>query len=930
MKRFVYFLRNSVRGRLACLALAVAVPALLLVVTLVVQAYRNGRAAVAEHLSSTARVLSSLVDHEIGQSEALLKGLATSRDLEARNFAAFDGRARAVVTGDRWIVLTDAAGQQLVNTYVPFGSPLPQQTVDGEFRATLAQGRTYVSNVIIGAASHRPMLFVAVPVMEGVQLKYILSLAMFPEAFAAGLGAERFFPGSFVTIIDRTGAIAARHPGGDRLVGTKAAPDLLGSLEEEWVSAREAVTLEGVRVLGAASRSPKSGWTVAIGAPFTDLYASARKLLWIGLIASSILMTVAVAMALWISRALVRSVDSLVADTLVIGQGDVPAERSSGLAETDFVALAMLRTARKLKERERENASLTVALQAELAKQRRAEEASRRLAAIVESSDDAILSKDLDGRITSWNNGAERMFGYKASEIIGQPVTLIFPADRVEEEQAIFSRIRRGEPIENIETVRRRRDGSLVPISLSVSPLRDANGQVLGASTIARDISHRRRTESQQQALFELVASVNRAEALPEIYEAALTAICRCQDATRAAILLCDPDGVMRFKASRGLSDEYRQAVEGHSPWPRSDPNPQPLWIDDVTNAILAPKLRQALESEGIRALAFIPLTYERTLRGKFMVYYDVPHAFAHNELRATEAIASQVTFAIERQQGADALEALVNDRTASLRQAVAQMEEFSYSVSHDLRAPVRAMRGYAEAVLNDHGDRLDAEGRELLTRILRNGMRMDRLIQDLLTYSRISRREIRLEPVSLDRLVREVVQQYPEMRPECADIEVESVLPDVVGHEPSLTQVISNLLSNAVKFVPPRVRPHVRIGHQRIGNSVRLWFQDNGIGIKPELQPRLFGMFERIHTETKYEGTGIGLAIVRKAVERMNGAVGLESDGTAGSRFWFELPLAPAGETRPASLSLGELPPKQNGTRTTVGDAVPLTAASC
>lgn len=922
MKRFAYFLRNSVRGRLVCLVLAVAVPALLLVGTLVAQAYRNERAAVTEHLLATSRVLSSLVDHEIGESEALLKGLATSRDLEARNFAAFDSRARTLMTGDRWIVLTDVSGQQLVNTRVPFGSPLPRQTFDGEFRATLLQGATYVSNVMVGPSSQRQILVVAVPVMEGGQLKYVLSLAMFPEAFAQGLGAEQFSPGAIVTIIDRTGAIAARHPNGERLVGSMAASDIATTLNAAD-TVRETITLEGVRVLSASSRSPKTGWMVEIAAPFTGLYASARGLLWLGLIASIILMTIAIAMALWISRALVRSVDSLVADTLVIGQGDVPAERSSGLAETDFVALAMLRTARKLKDRERENASLTVALQAELEKQKRAEEASRRLAAIVESSDDAILSKDLDGIIKSWNHGAERMFGYKASEIIGQPVTLLVPVERQQEEPVILGRIRRGEPIQNIETVRRRKDGSLVPISLSVSPLRDAQGNVFGASTIARDVSHRRRTELQQQALFELVASVNRAEALPEIYEAALTAICRCQDASRSAILLYDSTGVMRFKASRGLSDEYRHAVEGHSPWPRLEPNPQPLWIDDVANAILAPPLRQALESEGIRALAFIPLTYEKMLRGKFMVYYDVPHAFSHAELRAAEAIASQVAFAIERQESADALEALVNERTASLRQAVAQMEEFSYSVSHDLRAPVRAMRGYAEAVLNDHGDRLDAEGRELMGRILRNGMRMDRLIQDLLTYSRISRREIRLEPVSLDRLVREVIQQYPEMRAEHADIEVLGPLPDVVGHEPSLTQVISNLLSNAVKFVSPRVRPHVRVGYQSTANTVRLWFQDNGIGIKPELQPRLFGMFERIHTEMKYEGTGIGLAIVRKAVERMNGSVGVDSDGQSGSRFWFELPLAVAEASPDAAAE------RQNGARTARGGAAPLTPAT-
>jgi signal transduction histidine kinase len=199
-------------------------------------------------------------------------------------------------------------------------------------------------------------------------------------------------------------------------------------------------------------------------------------------------------------------------------------------------------------------------------------------------------------------------------------------------------------------------------------------------------------------------------------------------------------------------------------------------------------------------------------------------------------------------------------------------------------------MQGYAEALLEDYGDRLGEEGRELLDRIRRAGGRMDRLIHDLLTYSRISRREMKLEAVSIAQLIRKVVQQYPEMRPERAEIEVASDLPPVYAHEPSLTQVVSNLLGNAIKFVAPDRRPRIRIDFERRGELVRVYFIDNGIGIPPEYHKRLFGMFERLHADQNYEGTGIGLAIVRKAIERMNGKAGVESDGVNGSRFWIEL----------------------------------------
>jgi signal transduction histidine kinase len=263
--------------------------------------------------------------------------------------------------------------------------------------------------------------------------------------------------------------------------------------------------------------------------------------------------------------------------------------------------------------------------------------------------------------------------------------------------------------------------------------------------------------------------------------------------------------------------------------------------------------------------------------------------AVAGSTRDVTDMVKARETVAERRKE----LEQLVSERTAKLEQTVQQMEEFSYSVSHDLRAPTRAMRGYAEALLQDYGDRLDESGRGLLVRIERSGARMDRLIQDLLTYTRISRREIRLEPVSLDRLVREIMTQYPEFGPDRVTIEIESDLPDVLAHEPSLTQVLSNLLANAVKFVRPNSRPHVRIGFERAGNHVRLCVRDNGIGVAPEYQHRLFGMFERVHIAGAYEGTGIGLAIVRKAIERMNGRVGMESDGRTGSGFWFELVAA-------------------------------------
>lgn len=380
---------------------------------------------------------------------------------------------------------------------------------------------------------------------------------------------------------------------------------------------------------------------------------------------------------------------------------------------------------------------------------KRSQAAARFLAAVVESSDDAIITKDLNGTITSWNRAAERIFGYTPQEAIGQPVTMLIPNDRHEEEPEILSRLRRGQRIDHYETIRCRKDGALLDISLTVSPVRGEDGNLIGASKIARDITDRKRAERELRETKEQLALTN------------------------------------------------------------------------------------------------------------------------------------------------DNLEQLVAARTSLLREAIAQMEEFSYSVSHDLRAPVRAMHGYAQVILEEYGDRLDARGRDYLDRILRGSARMQRLIHDVLTFSRLARCEISLQPVSLEKLIPDIIQQYPEMQPPLAEIILRRPLHAVQAHEPSLVQAISNLLSNAVKFVTRGTLPTVQVWTEMRNGTVRLWIEDNGIGIKPEYQRRLFGMFERIHTDKTYEGTGIGLAIVRKAVERMGGTAGVESDGMTGSNFWIELPSA-------------------------------------
>lgn len=359
-----------------------------------------------------------------------------------------------------------------------------------------------------------------------------------------------------------------------------------------------------------------------------------------------------------------------------------------------------------------------------------AAEASARLAAIVESSDDAIIDKTLDGIVVSWNKGAERIFGYTAEEMIGKPVTVLIPPGRADEEPEIIERLKRGERVEHYETVRRRKDGREIHVSLTVSPIKDARGKIIGASRIARDITERKRAE-----------------------------------------------------------EEVRRA---------------------------------------------------------------------NRELAAVNA----------------------------------ELESFSYSVSHDLRAPLRAMQGFAQALLEDYADRLDSVAQDYAQRIVGATRRMDTLMQDLLAYSRLSNADLHLRSVCLASIVAEAQAQLKEaLQERKARLTVEETLPQVVGHPTTLVQVVANLLANAAKFVAPGVQPQVRVRAEERGMRTRLWVEDNGIGIESEHWDRIFRVFERLHGIETYPGTGIGLAIVRKGVERMGGLVGVESEPGRGSRFWIELP---------------------------------------
>jgi signal transduction histidine kinase/Skp family chaperone for outer membrane proteins len=298
------------------------------------------------------------------------------------------------------------------------------------------------------------------------------------------------------------------------------------------------------------------------------------------------------------------------------------------------------------------------------------------------------------------------------------------------------------------------------------------------------------------------------------------------------------------------------------------------------------------------RSVLATPLRVHGRIAGAVKIYSEQPRSWTAEQFRMIEWVAAQCALLLEchrlrnelQRANAD-LDATVAQRTAELRELVQDLEHFSYTITHDLRAPLRAMHGFAAMLAQECGEQISSEGRDYLRRIGVAAARMDRLITDALSYSGTVRQELPLEPVDVGALLRGIIESYPNLQAPLASVTLAGEFPRVLGNEAALTQCCANLLGNAVKFIEPGRTPHVRVSAERRGDWVRLWFEDDGIGIPEGMLTRVFGMFQRL--SKNYEGTGIGLALVKKVVERLGGSVGVESELGRGSRFWLELKAA-------------------------------------
>jgi PAS domain S-box-containing protein len=514
---------------------------------------------------------------------------------------------------------------------------------------------------------------------------------------------------------------------------------------------------------------------------------------------------------------------------------------------------------------------------------RQDEEMRSFLAAIVASSDDAIVGKDLAGKVVSWNDGAERVFGYTPAEMLGQPITRLLAPDRPEEELHILEEIRRG-VTRHYETVRIRKGGQAINISLTVSPIRNARGDVIGLSSIARDITER--------MLAERDIRDSRAR-LSGIIGSAMDAVISVDAQQRITIFNEAAERMFRCAAEKAIGEPLDRFI--------------PARFREAHHKHVEAFGRTGATSRAMGDLR--PLAGLRADGEEFPIEASISHTEIDGKPIYT-VILRDIT---ERQRAETQirqlnaeLEQRVAERTAQLTEANKELESFTYSVAHDLRAPLRHIDSFSGILHEEFAEVLPMEAKHYLTNIRQSTRKMSSLVDDLLNLARVSRQELRREPTPLDGLVAEVLADLTQ---DTAGRKLEwhiGHLPAVQCDPGLMKQVFTNLLSNAVKYTRPRSLAVIEVGFRKSNGDSALFVRDNGVGFNMKYADKLFGVFQRFHRAEEFEGTGVGLATVDRIVRRHGGHIWAEAAVDHGATFYFTVAgLGEVGEPEERHMAI-------------------------
>lgn len=520
-----------------------------------------------------------------------------------------------------------------------------------------------------------------------------------------------------------------------------------------------------------------------------------------------------------------------------------------------------------------------------------------------------------DGKWLMVNQKLCQIVGYSQAELLQKTFQEITYSEDLDSDLAYVYKVLAGEiSTYSIEKRYICRDNSLVWINLTVSLVRNDNGEPEYFIGVIEDISDRKALELSQKKALQRLSNLHQIDKAiletqepAEIGKIAIEYIQQLLICQRASIITFDLEQnvstvlTSKGKAEKTVAEGFKVSI---NVWQDLI---SPLHNNESYHVVYLSKLPELsaaipfFDASELDCCICFPLKAKGELFGIFMLWVENLEAVASEELTIVSEISTLLAIALyqaylsqEIATYAAKLETKVAQRTAQLEEINRELKAFSYSISHDLKAPLRAIQGFATALQEDYGNKLDDLGKEYTIRLADSAQQMERLIRDLLAYSSLSRAQIKIQKIDLSSVIEKAIEQLQsDIDRTQAQITVNKPILDVHGNQTVVLQIVYNLLSNAIKFVDSGIQPQIHIATENRDNYVRLLIEDNGIGIEPQHQERIFHVFERLHGYESYPGTGIGLAIVRKGIERLSGKFGIESTLGQGSCFWIELPIS-------------------------------------
>jgi PAS domain S-box-containing protein len=524
----------------------------------------------------------------------------------------------------------------------------------------------------------------------------------------------------------------------------------------------------------------------------------------------------------------------------------------------------------------------------------------------------AFVGWDMDTRITDWNQHAEKIFGWQREEVIGKSFfDIIVPEIARAQVEVVVEKVLRGDIQGQGINQNLTRNGGLIMCEWNNAVLRNVNNELVGAISFGLDITQRVESENNiQQKIENLAGLVNVSSRftatleLDTLFQATTDGAVELLGLDSSAIYLLEGEELYLWATTPalppGFPDVYRKApLKDHPHIGQTLSTGKPLLCPDVKEAVLTQAERQVSETRDLRTILYLPIVMGEEAKGALIVgSVGKCRDVSQSEIDVCITLAHQAALAItngqfysQLQEYTSELENRIAQRTAQLEAKTKDLEDFTYSVSHDLKAPLRGIAGYSNLLHRNYNGQLDEEGQFFLANIRQATQNMHQLISDLLAYSRLEQHEMVFRQVNLEEIINALLAEFaPQIETEGAQVDVQLTSVQLSADVEGLTQVFRNLIDNALKFSSKSPHPLVEIGGKKDeGAGYLCWVRDNGVGFDMCYHEKIFENFHRLNQNDEFPGTGIGLAIVAKAMERMNGRVWAESEPGKGAVFYLE-----------------------------------------